>query len=124
MPDKVITPDSALRAIRRRLEQAELEHLRRFVDQQGERIEVLEHELQNAHSEADSWRRDLFELSAEIAENCDLQVGMTKDGAIGLIDRKEALIAKLASLNPDAGEIGEGMLAYLVGEARIIRGEV
>lgn len=116
MPDKIITPDSQLRRIQRRLETLELDHLRRFVSQQGERIEVLENELQNAYFESDSWRRDLFEMQAELAN--EVGIGLTKDGQIGLIDRRQNLIRRIAALNPDAGEIGAGMLASLVTEAR------
>ena len=118
MPDKIITPDSQLRRIQRRLEAFELEHLRRFVSQQEERIEALEHELQNAYSEADGWRRDLFDMHAELANEAGIAIGITKDGQIGLIDRRLNLIRRIAALNPDAGEIGAGMLASLVTEAR------
>lgn len=120
MPDKIITPDSQLRRIQRRLEALELEHLRRFAAQQDARIEALELELQNAYSDADGWRRDLFELQAELAEETSLALGMTKDGQIGLIDRRDSLIRRIAALTPEVGEIGPGMLAMIVSEAREI----
>lgn len=120
MPDKVITPDSQLRRIQRRLEALELEHLRRFVSQQADRIEALEESLENARSEADGWRRDLFEVQAELAEETNLALGMTKDGQIGLIDRRDSLIRRIAAMTPEAGEIGPGMLAMIVSEAREI----
>lgn len=120
MPDKIITPDSQLRRIQRRLETLELEHLRRFVSQQAERIEALEESLENARSEADGWRRDLFEVQAELAEETNLALGMTKDGQIGLIDRRDSLIRRIAAMTPEAGEIGPGMLAMIVSEAREI----
>jgi hypothetical protein len=37
------------------------------------------------------------------------------------VTRTEALINKIANLNPDAGEIGPGMLAHIVYEARSIQ---
>lgn len=122
MPDKIITPDRALRAIQSKLEKLELAHLRKFILQQEERIEALEHDLQNAHSDADGWRRDWFDLAHGIAEETGTAIAMTKDGQVGLVDRRDALIRKIAGLNPAAGEIGEGMLNYLVGEANILIG--
>lgn len=123
MPDKIITTDSQLRRIQRRLEALELEHLRRFVSQQEERIEVLEHELQNVYCEADGWRRDLFDMQAELANEAGIGIGLTKDGHVGLIDRRLNLIRRIAALNPEVGEIGAGMLAYLVAEARELVGD-
>ena len=38
-------------------------------------------------------------------------------------DRIDRLIARLANLNPDAGEIGAGMLKQIVDEARELKGE-
>lgn len=123
MPEKIITPDSQLRRIQRRLEALELEHLRRFVSQQAEHIEALEErtaslmdDLGAADRMGEFWRDSCFSLTDEIGRAA--QVGITKDGQIGLIDRRLNLIRRIAALNPEVGEIGPGMLANLVGEAR------
>lgn len=39
------------------------------------------------------------------------------------MNRTEKLIDTIARLNPDAGEIGAGMLANIVAEAKAIQGE-
>ena len=123
MPDKIITPDSQLRRIQRRLEALELEHLREHCRQQAERIEALEERIEAlnddviaADRQSEFWRESCFNLTQEIGS--EAEVGMTQDGQLGLIDRRDSLIRRIAAMTPEAGEIGPGLLAMIVSEAR------
>jgi hypothetical protein len=54
--------DPALRALRRRLERWELEHLRNHAACMAEHVEMLEGQLQRAEDCAESWREDAMRL--------------------------------------------------------------
>lgn len=60
-------------------------------------------------------------VMSQLREACDYHIphgGMSDE-----LDLIETLIRRVASLNRDAGEIGPGMLASLVADARAIVGE-
>lgn len=77
--------DRKLQALRRRLEKAELEHLRHIVAEQGARIEALE-------QDRDYWRDSYICADAQASvfqsmlEDTEFSthrcVGLTKDGAL------------------------------------------
>lgn len=77
--------------IRRRLERFELEHLRAHCNELAGRIdllseenEALREEIARAWEQADMWHDRVCELHQAITE-ADLQVGMTKDGEVGVV---------------------------------------
>lgn len=80
-----------LATIRRRLEKFELEHLRTHCNELAARIEplseeneALRDEISRAWENGNAWHERFFDLYMEI--NCkDLQVGMTKDGEVGVL---------------------------------------
>lgn len=82
MPNPIITK------LRRRLERAELEHLRQVCSEQAERIEALEAELADALRDA-TWadqRADMFhDLANNLAKQADAQIGITRGGQIGVV---------------------------------------
>lgn len=84
------TPLSALRAIERKLERWELQHLREHAAQQALRLESLQTELDAARDAADDaeqraewWREQVMQLHEDLAD--DLAIGLGKDGAMGLV---------------------------------------
>lgn len=123
MPDKIITPDSQLRRIQRRLEVLELEHLRRFIGQQNERIEALEERIRclgdnalTADTQIEYWRESFFSLQQELSN--EIAIGLTQDGQLGLVDRRDSFIRRIAAMTPEVGAIFPGTLAMIVSEAR------
>lgn len=74
--------------IQRRLERAELEHLRGVVAAQGERIEQLEHELACAEDQAIFWSRQHENLREHLDnDTSDARViGLTKTGELLVVD--------------------------------------
>lgn len=85
LPRRLHTP--ATRAIQRRLEALELQHLRQVVAEQGEQIERLTRELQYADDCADMWQR-AHENLAEHLDNgtADIRVvGLTRAGEIVVV---------------------------------------
>jgi len=90
MPDKIITTDRALRAIQRKLESAELAHLRSYIEQQQAKIEDLQERLQVADDNAEYWRESWFEIAESIAAETGSAIGLTVDGQVGVVDRNEA----------------------------------
>lgn len=81
-----------LTALRRRLESAELEHLRRVVAEQGERIVQLEAEnarLSDDYYHAcrmeDFWRENFHDAAAS-----DVAVGVTRDGTLLIVQNYES----------------------------------
>lgn len=84
-----MTTPRILTQLRRRLERAELEHLRQVCTEQGARIEALEAELAQAHRAAD-WadaRADMFhDMANAMAEQADAYIGITRAGEVGVID--------------------------------------
>jgi predicted site-specific integrase-resolvase len=81
-------PSLAIAKLRRRLERAELEHLRQVCAEQGARIEALEAELDEAWREA-TWadqRADMFhDLANNLAEQADAYIGITRTGELGVV---------------------------------------
>lgn len=80
-----------LATIRRRLERFELEHLRTHSAELAARIEILlaenealREEVDRAWSQADMWHDRVDGLIQSITD-ADMQVGMTKDGEIGVV---------------------------------------
>lgn len=75
------------RQIRRRLERAELEHLRTLVVELQERVTALEQRAEWAERDADIHR--FLNEQLQEAMPSDLAIGMTVDGAIGLVKSKK-----------------------------------
>lgn len=78
------TPESPrLRALRRRLERAELIHLRDHAAEQAERIEDLERRLADAEDSADFWCRSHHNLEEHLDDgHC---IGLTQQGGLVVV---------------------------------------
>lgn len=90
------SPAVALQRIRTRLEKLELEHLRRVICEQAERIEELEAQLTTAREDADyawqcsdSWQEQHMATLQEAME-MGVQVGLTRDGEVVLVSTEGA----------------------------------
>lgn len=70
------TPAQALAGLRRRLEKAELEHLREHITELVERLEWAEKATARAEDSAEYWREQCESLIAQMVN----QVGLTVDG--------------------------------------------
>lgn len=81
--------DRAFQAIKRKLEAAELEHLRRHVSELQARLEQAEERAALAEEHAESWREAFFDFQEQVADELEAAgkaVGLTKDGAILVVD--------------------------------------
>lgn len=80
--------DPALRRLQRRLERWELKHLREHAAALAAQVEDLEQRLQAAESSADFWRQQAENL-CESATGAGLQVGLTVDGELHVLEHQE-----------------------------------
>ena len=80
--------DRTLQNLRRKLEKAELEHLRQHCSELARRLEVCEERAQNAEEMAEHYWQEHMDLIQSLTDQDDIQLGMNKDGDIGII--KEA----------------------------------
>ena len=91
---------AALARIQRKLEKWELHHLREHARHLDERIEALEAELMqvrdnlaNAEDRAEWWREQVMSITEQLAEDSGaggLQIGITRDGHLGLVQKDAA----------------------------------
>lgn len=97
-PSRPRTPyterDRALNRIRRKLERWELQHLRDHaahlaarVDELESTVAALRDALTGAEDRAEWWREQLLNVQDDLRD--DLCLGLTRDGAVGLV-RAEA----------------------------------
>lgn len=79
--------DKILNRLRRRLESAELQHLRQLAADQHAEIERLQNDLYNAEHIANYWNDHAIALQRELYELSDgaRQVGITQDGALLIV---------------------------------------
>lgn len=70
------TNSQALAGLRRRLEKAELEHLREHITELADRLEWAEKATARAEDSAEYWREQCESLIAQMGN----QVGLTVDG--------------------------------------------
>lgn len=76
--------------IQRRLERAELEHLREVVATQGQQIEQLQHDLACAEDQAIFWSR-MHDLEQDLrAEGSNAAIGLTHAGEVGIVQGSAA----------------------------------
>jgi hypothetical protein len=80
--------DRTLQGLRRRLEKAELEHLRQHCAELRARLDIAEERAANAEATADCYWHQHMDLIQSLNERDDVQIGITQDGHIGVI--KEA----------------------------------
>lgn len=73
--------DRTLNALRRKLEQWELAHLRRHCAELAERLERAETRADDAEYWADYWRENAFQLGSDLMD-AGGQIGITQDGAM------------------------------------------
>lgn len=86
--------DRAIARLRSKLHRWELEHLRAHVGELAAKVDELEsanaalrEALDTAESRAEFWREQAMELHAAVSD--DLVVGITRDGQMGLVARRE-----------------------------------
>lgn len=73
--------DKTLNALRRKLEQWELSHLRQHCAELAERLEAAEARARDAEDWAEYWRENAFNLQQELMDG-GFQIGLTKEGAL------------------------------------------
>lgn len=73
--------DRTLNALRRKLEQWELAHLRQHCTELAERLERAEARAADAEYLAESWRENAFQLQRDLMDD-GVQIGITQDGAM------------------------------------------
>lgn len=77
-----------INSLRRRLERAELDHLRQICAEQAARIERLESDLSDARfqAECENLRADMWhDMFHDMAEQTGASVGITPAGQVGLV---------------------------------------
>jgi hypothetical protein len=74
----------SLKALRRKLEAWELEHLRQHCAEQAQRIEELEQQLRYTESIADQWQREA-ESYREHLMNEDKTICLNIDGQVEVV---------------------------------------
>lgn len=77
-----------LRRLKRRLERWELEHLREHAAALAAQVEDLQQRLDAAESAADFWWQQAENLR-ESAASDGLQLGLTVDGQVGVLEHQE-----------------------------------
>lgn len=81
--------ERTLQNLKRKLEAAELEHLRQHAAELHERLEEATERADRAEECADMWWRTFHDFREEVQNELDaagMAVGITKDGAIGVVD--------------------------------------
>lgn len=85
-----------LRAIQRKLDRWELQHLREHATELAEQLERAEAELQmtrrdadHAYDVAEGWRHQALDLAQSLDDDSERCVGLTKDGAILIVPSAE-----------------------------------
>ena len=71
--------DRTLNALRRKLEQWELAHLRQHCTELAERLERAEARAADAEYWAEYWRENAFQLQRDLMDD-GVQIGITQDG--------------------------------------------
>lgn len=96
-----------IKALRKRLERWELEHLRQLaasladrLEAAEQRIEALEVEAARAWDTAEAWREDAQRLVEEL-EAAGATVGLTQDGALVLCDDAQPTTTPSMGNTPD-----------------------
>jgi hypothetical protein len=79
-----MTTDNTLASLKRRLEKAELVHLRNHAGELASRLERAEEESTSAWAAAEMWREDHLQLMQELAADGHA-IGLTKEGTVGLM---------------------------------------
>lgn len=110
--------DKTLSNLKRRLEKAELDHLREHARDLAERLEMAEERARHAEDMADFYCEQQSNLIRSITEQEDVTVGLQKDGQIVIIDHRiphialielsdeqKAIIANVFPVPPRQGEI-------------------
>lgn len=90
-------PDQALTNLRRRLERAELHHLREHALELHQQTEALAAEvadlrrrLEYAEWWAESWRQDALEATQELADDQGGAIGLRRDGSLTIVPAQAA----------------------------------
>lgn len=96
--------DKILSNLKRRLEKAELDHLREHARDLAERLEMAEEPARHAEDMADSYYEQHSNLIRSITEQEDVTVGLQKDGQIVIIDHRIPHIA-LIEMSDEQKEI-------------------
>lgn len=73
--------DRTLNALRRKLEQWELSHLRQHCAELAERLDRAEERAADAEYWAEHWRENAFQLKRDLMDD-GVQIGITQDGAM------------------------------------------
>lgn len=83
----------AMLALRRKLETAELDHLRALCLDLHTQLEQITKERDDAIDNANFWGDHAHQLQCELWEHTDLTVGITQDGQIGIVSTQAEVAA-------------------------------
>lgn len=101
--------DNTLSRLRRKLEQAELEHLRQHCTDLASRLEIMEERATHAEGQADWYWRQHSDLIQSLTEQGET-IGVTREGDIGVVAKPETIsVPELAA--------GETYVATLIDAA-------